>query len=449
MKITLNDEQASALEIIKDQKQYGIFFDMGVGKTALMLALIEYLVFDKLELSRILIIAPATVANELEVWQDEIKKWDNYNYFDYVCLKGTQKCRKKKLQSHNHSITIMSDSLIEWWSNEYENLDMFDMIIIDESSRFKSPKSIKFKKLASMINLEKHRVYLLSGTPIPNGLEDIWSQIFLLDKGQRLGKSYYKFIDMFFNTFGYRRFISKANKQIVYDLIGNICVFASSDKIKLPPKTEEKIMLDFTPEKLRIFKNFENEYILQTEEAEIAVLSKQILINKCLQLANGCIYSDKEQHFLTFDDSKLEFVKSYNESHPDENILVFYCYRFDKGRLMQLKGARAIEDVDSKNAWNAGKIKLGIISPYSFQYGGNLQQGGATIIWFGLMWGLENYLQSNKRIWRQGQTKPVKIMYLMIRDTWDDFVYKTLITKEIDQTSFLNYIDMKAKELKL
>lgn len=447
MNIKLNDEQVKTLEIIKKQRHYGIFFDMGVGKTALMLQLIEYLVFDKLELSRILIIAPATVANELEVWQDEIKKWDNYNYFDYVCLKGTQQKRKQKLQSHHHSITIMSDALISWWAEEYGNLDMFDMIIIDESSRFKSPTAVKFKKLSSMIDLERHRVYLLSGTPVPNGLEDIWSQIYLLDKGQRLGKSFYKFIDMFFTTFGYRRFISKANKQIVYELIENICVFASSDNLKLPPKSEEKIMLNFTPEKLRIYKNFEAEYFLEMQETEIAVLSKQNLINKCLQLANGCVYSDKEQHYLTFDDSKLNFVRDYSESHPDENILVFYCYRFDKARLLNLKGAKAIEDTKSKNEWNEGKIKLGIISPYSFQYGGNLQQGGATIIWFGLMWGLENYLQSNKRIWRQGQTKAVKIMYLMIQNTWDDFVYKALISKELDQNTLLEYIDLKAKEV--
>ena len=185
MKITLNKEQQSALDIIKDRRHYGIFFDMGVGKTALMLSLIEHLAFDKLEISNVLIIAPASVANKLTVWQDEIKKWDNFGYFDYHDLSGTRKKRMEKLQTSKPSITIMIDALVTWWKEEYGHFNMFDMIIVDESSRFKSAKAKRFKALAKMIDLEKHRVYLLSGTPVPNGWEDMWSQIFLLDKGSK------------------------------------------------------------------------------------------------------------------------------------------------------------------------------------------------------------------------------------------------------------------------
>lgn len=445
MQIELNEDQKSALEIIKHQKQYGVFFDMGVGKTALMLALIEHLAFDKLEISNILIIAPASVANELTVWQDEIKKWDNYAYFDYFDLSGTQKKRIEKLERYRSSITIMSDALITWWYNTYHNLDMFDMIIIDESSRFKSAQAKRFKTLAKMINIDHHRVYLLSGTPVPNGWEDIWSQIFLLDKGKRLGTSFWKFLDNFFVTYGYRRYLSKANREYILSLIDDICVFASSEKIKLPPKTEEKVYFKFSPDKQRVFNDFKNEYIMELQNEEISVLSKQILINKCLQLSNGCIYYDKEGHYREFDNTKLDYVRQYSEEHPDENILVFYCYRFDKERLLKLPGAKAIDDNKSKNEWNEGKIKLGIISPFGFQYGGNLQQGGSTIIWFGLMWGLENYLQSNKRIWRQGQKRAVKIIYLLMAHTWDDYVYKCVITKEIDQKDFLDRIDIKGK----
>lgn len=443
MKITLNKEQANALEIIKDQKQYGIFFDMGVGKTALMLSLIEYLAFDKLEVSNILIVAPASVANKLTVWQDEIKKWENFDYFDYFDLSGTKAKREEKLREHNSSITIMSDALITWWYEEYGNLDMFDMIIVDESSRFKSAKAKRFKTLAKMIKLDKHRVYLLSGTPVPNGWEDIWSQIYLLDKGTRLGASYWKFLDNYFLTFNYKRMLTKENKKVIMDKIKDICVFASSENIKLPNLTEEKIYLEFTPEKQDLFNKFKNEYIFTYEKEEITVLSKQILINKCLQLSNGCIYNDKEGNYKVFDDGKLDYVRKYSEEHPEENILVFYSYKFDKQRLLTLPGAEAINDVESKDKWNRGEIKIGVISPYSFQYGGNLQFGGYTIIWFGLLWGLENYLQSNKRIYRQGQTHDVKIMYLLTKNTWDDYVYKCVVAKEINQKDFLQSIDIK------
>jgi SNF2 family DNA or RNA helicase len=443
MKIILNTEQDNALEIIKEKKHYGIFFDMGVGKTALMLSLIEYLAFDKLDISNVLIIAPASVANKLTVWQDEIQKWDNFDYFDYHDLSGTKEKRMNKIQTSRPSITIMSDSLVTWWYDEYKNFKMFDMIIIDESSRFKSPQAKRFKALAKMIDLEKHRVYLLSGTPVPNGWEDIWSQMFLLDKGQRLGTSFWKFLDNYFLTFNYKRMLSKENKNYIMQLIKDICVFASSDNIVLPKLTEEKIYLDFTPEKQQLFNTFKNDYIFSFEKEEISVLSKQILINKCLQLSNGCIYNDKEGNYTIFDNSKLDFVRKYSEEHPEENILVFYSYKFDKKRLLELPGAEAINDVDSKNKWNRGEIKIGVISPYSFQYGGNLQYGGYTIIWFGLLWGLENYLQSNKRIYRQGQTHDVKIMYLMTKNTWDDYVYKCVVTKEINQKDFLNAIDIK------
>lgn len=443
MRITLNQEQQSALEIIKDKRHYGIFFDMGVGKTALMLSLIEYLAFDKLEISSVLIIAPASVANKLTVWQDEIQKWENFSFFDYHDLSGTRKKRMEKITGKKPSITIMSDALVNWWYEEYGNLDMFDMIIVDESSRFKSAKAKKFKRLAKMIKRPLHRVYLLSGTPVPNGWQDIWSQMFLLDKGERLGTSYWKFLDNYFLTYGYKRVLTKANKQYILQLIKDICVFASSENIKLPKLIEKKIYLEFTSDKQQLFNQFKNDYIFNYKDEEISVLSKQILINKCLQLSNGCIYNDKEGNYTVFDNSKLEWVKKYSAMHPEENILVFYSFKFDKNRLLSLDGAELINDVESKNRWNEGKIKIGVISPYSFQYGGNLQYGGYTIIWFGLLWGLENYLQSNKRIYRQGQKHDVKIMYLLTKNTWDDYVYKVVVTKEVNQKDFLDKIDIK------
>jgi SNF2 family DNA or RNA helicase len=446
MKITLNEDQQDALEIIKDKRHYGIFFDMGVGKTALMLALIEYLVFDKLEVSNVLIIAPASVANKLNVWQDEIKKWENFAYFDFHDLSGTAKERVEKISNKKSSITIMSDALVDWWFETYGNLNAFDMIIVDESSRFKSAKAKRFKRLAKMIDLQKHRVYLLSGTPVPNGLEDVWSQIFLMDKGQRLGTSFWKFIDTYFMVFNYRKVLNKQNREFILNQIKDICVFASSDKIELPKKIEQKVYFKFNEEKQKTFDDFEKNYIMNLGKEEISVLSKQILINKCLQLANGCVYHDTEGNYTMFDDAKLKFVEKYSAEHPEENILVFYSFKFDKTRLLKLPQARAIENAEDKNDWNAGKIKLGIISPYSFQYGGNLQYGGYTIIWFGLMWNLENYLQSNKRIWRQGQKHDVKIMYLMMEDTWDDYVFKAVVTKEVNQQDFLDKIDMRRKE---
>lgn len=444
MIIDLNDNQKEILEIIKEQKkQYGIFFDMGVGKTALILSLIEYIVFDKLENLKVLIIAPAMVANVLRVWQEEIQKWENFNYFDFYLLNGTQDVRKKKLATKDCSITIMSDGLIDWWYKEFGHLDMYDMIVIDESSRFKSPKAKRFKYLSKMVDPEIHRIYLLSGTPVPKGWQDIWAQIYLLDKGKRLGKSYWKFLDSYFSTFGYKVYLTKNNRIMILDQIKDICVFADSKKINLPKKTEKKIYLKFPYEKQKTFDYFKKTYLLELEEEEINVMSKQILINKCLQLSNGCVYHGKQGEYSYFDDTKLQFVKKYSEDHPQENILVAYPFKFDKKRLLELPGAKAIQDIDSIKLWNEGKIKLGIISPFSFQYGGNLQFGGHTIIWFGLIWALENYLQLNKRLHRQGQKHEVKVLYVLMENTWDDYVYKCVVSKELSQEEFLQNIHIR------
>jgi SNF2 family DNA or RNA helicase len=442
MQIELTEEQKNVLEIIKEKKQFGIFLDMGVGKTALILSLIEHIVFDKLEELRTLIIAPATVANQLQVWQEEIKKWENFSYFDYTDMSGTEKKRVEKL-SNNNSITIMSDALVVWWFETYGNLDDFDMIIIDESSRFKSHKSKKFKRLASMIRPEKQRIYELSGTPVPNGWQDIWSQIYLLDKGERLGKSYWKYIDRHFTTFGYRKYLKKIERLKISKQIEDICVFADSSQLKLPKRTEEKIMLNFPKEKQQKFDEFEGEYFLEIEKEEIAVLSKQILINKCLQLSNGCIYHGHTKKYKIFDDSKIEYVKKYRKENPEENILISYPFRFDKHRLLELDGAEAIEKYEDVQRWNRKEIKVGIISPYSFQFGGNLQYGGYTLMWFGLVWNLELFLQLNKRLHRPGQTHEVKIFYIMMKNTWDEYVYKTVVTKEISQGEFLKNINIK------
>lgn len=451
MKITLNEKQTKTLEIIKKQRHYGVFFDMSVGKTALILSLIEYIAFDKLEKLRTLVIAPANVANELTVWQDEIEKWENYRYFDYINYSGTEKKRIKLVESNSKgSIAIMSDALLDWWFKKYGNLDMFDMIVIDESSRFKSHKTVRFKRLAKMIDLKKHRVYLLSGTPTPNGWEGIWSQMYLLDKGERLGKSFWGFIDRYFIPFKYRNYLPVENKKIILDLIKDICIFADSKGIKIPPKKEIKIFLKLPQEKKKQFDSFKRNYILEFSNKEVTALSKQILINKCLQLSNGCVYYDKFGNFQVFDNTKLNFVKEYSEEHPEENILVFYPFKFDKKRLLELPGAEEIIDRKSKDKWNSGKIKLGIISPFSFQFGGNLQTGGYTIIWFGLVWALEAYLQGNKRLHRQGQKHEVKILYLLTEDTWDDYVYQCVVSKEKSQNEFLDYLNinkLKEKEI--
>lgn len=439
--ITLRETQRTAFERCKDEKRFGIFFDMNVGKTATMLALIDYLVFETLEIDRILIVAPPSVINKSKVWQKEIMKWKNFNFFDFIELNGTPEERIKKHENNKNTIALMSDALITWYESEYGDFSDFDMIIIDESSRFKSHTSKKFKSMARMIN-KKQRIYLLSGTPMPNGHADLWSQMYLLDGGERLENNYYRFLNKYaYYVNEYKFVFLKETKKFLNERVADICMFADGSDIKMPEKEEHIVMLKWDDEKDKIYTNFKREYVLELEQGDLSVFSITALLNKTLQLANGCVYVDKELNYEIFDDTKLKWVENFSKT-MEQNALVFYLFKFDKVRLLKIPGAREIKTSQDVDDWNAGKIKLGIISPYSFQYGGNLQYGGSNVIWFGLLWGLENFLQSNRRVWRYGQKHKVNIYYLLMENTNDFIVYRRLIAKDIEEQEFLDTIKL-------
>lgn len=439
--ITLRETQRTAFERCKDEKRFGIFFDMNVGKTATMLALIDYLVFETLEIDRILIVAPPSVINKSKVWQKEIMKWKNFNFFDFIELNGTPEERIKKHENNKNTIALMSDALITWYESEYGDFSDFDMIIIDESSRFKSHTSKKFKSMARMIN-KKQRIYLLSGTPMPNGHADLWSQMYLLDGGERLENNYYRFLNKYaYYVNEYKFVFLKETKKFLNERVADICMFADGSDIKMPEKEEHIVMLKWDDEKDKIYTNFKREYVLELEQGDLSVFSITALLNKTLQLANGCVYVDKELNYEIFDDTKLKWVENFSKT-MEQNALVFYLFKFDKVRLLKIPGAREIKTSQDVDDWNAGKIKLGIISPYSFQYGGNLQYGGSNVIWFGLLWGLENFLQSNRRVWRYGQKHKVNIYYLLMENTNDFVVYRRLIAKDIEEQEFLDTIKL-------
>lgn len=292
MKITLNELQQAVYDIIVEEQTFGVFLDMGVGKTALMLSLIDYLVYERMEMDgNILIIAPKGVSNKTQVWQEEIKKWQNFNFFNYVELHGTPQKREQLFEQNNKgNIFIMSDGLLSWWRETYGNLLMFDMVIVDESSRFKSHKSQRFKDLAAMTNPKYQRIYLLSGTPIPNGYQDLWSQMYLLDRGERLNKSYWSYLGQYFQKYKFKVYLTKATKQVILEKVRDKCVFADNT-LSLPPIKHEKVLLNFDREMLMKYRYFEEQYIFElANKKDVSVLDARTLVNKCLQLANGSVY---------------------------------------------------------------------------------------------------------------------------------------------------------------
>lgn len=437
--ITLTDIQKNVLNTIKDKRSFGIFLDMGVGKTALVLSLIDYLMFEKLEDINALIILPAQVGKVFQVWQKEIQKWENFKYIDFTLIEGNASKRKKIIAEKKSSITIISNNLVGWLS-ENTDFNRYNVLIIDESSEYKSHKTNRFKELAKLIN--KQRVYLLSGTPTPKNWQDIWSQIYLLDKGKRLSLNFYHFRNTYFYEFKQYRWAMKQNaKQQIIDSIKDIACFSDGEQ-DLPKLNLKPIFLQFSQDRQKIFNDMKNNFVAEWEESEVTALSTATMINKCLQLSNGMCYLN-DSSYTFFDDTKIKWLDSFIKTEKD-NVLVFYIYRFDKERIMKIKGARAIETVQDVDDWNAGKIKLGVISPHSLKFGGNMQYGGHTIVWFGLTWNLLEFLQSNKRVWRRGQPHhEVNIYYLMMSNTYDLYVYKNLVEKSISQEELLNALKIK------
>ena len=441
MYIKLKEHQERALELCKKNRQFGVFFDMGTGKTAVLLSLVDYLVFDKLEVKSVLIIAPSQVINRSKVWQEEMKKWKNFEFFDYMELSGDPTTRIEKKEK-GFTIHLISDVLIVWYKKTYGHLNDYDMIIVDESARFKNPTAKKFKALSEMIDLQKHRIYLLTGTPTPNGYDDLWSQIYLLDKGKRLGKSFRTYQAIYsFQVSKYKYVYSKASIETIKETVNDICIFGENIK-GLPPKIEHRVMLSFTEDKKKKYNDFVNSYILELKEGEITVFSKQELLNKCLQLANGNVYVDNKLNYEVFDNTKWRWCYNFLKNNPEKNVLIYYNFKSDKEQLLKLPNARAIMTYKDVKDWNDGKIKAGIISPFSFQYGANLQQGGYTVIWYGLVWSLENFLQANRRLWRFGQTHQVDVYYLLMIDTYHLGVYETLVKKNKTQRDFLESIKL-------
>ena len=333
------------------------------------------------------------------------------------------------------------------------------MVVIDESSSFKSHSAKRFKSLAS-IKPHIKRIVELTGTPSPNGLMDLWSQIYLLDKGERLGQYYTHFRDRYFDP-------GRRGRDVIYQYdpkdgaadavlskISDICIsMKASDYLQLPDCIVHDIPVELDAKAKKAYDELEKKMVLSLPDGDIAVASAAALSNKLQQLANGALYDDDHQVHLVHD-CKIEAFMELIEQLHGQHALVFYNFKHDKDRLMtalsksklrvrEFTGAR--EEID----WNAGKIDVLLAHPASTAYGLNLQDGGHHIIWFGLNWSLELYQQANKRLHRQGQKEPVIIHQLICTGTRDEDLVEALGDKDASQEKVLESLKARIKKWRL
>lgn len=434
----LHEYQRKGVEFIKEKKRVFMLLGLGLGKTVTTLTAVSDLL-DSFTVNKVLVIAPLRVANS--VWPSEVNEWSHLKYLKVNVATGSERKRIGALSSTCDIVTINREN-IKWLVDFYGKDWPFDCVVVDESSSFKNNSSQRFKALKKVLP-ETDYMIALTGTPSPNGLLDLWSQVFLLDFGVALGRTMTMYKQRFFEAdyMGYKFTPKSGSADKIHDLIRPFTLSMSAeDYLDVPDRIDSSIVIDLPVKILAKYKEFERDLILEVQEKELEAQSAAVLANKLLQWCNGATYTDEHKNWITLHDEKLKALTELVEENSGENMLVAYNYKTDLIRLQkQFPDAVVLDKEQSTiDRWNNGNIPMLLAHPASAGHGLNLQKGGSMLVWFGLTWSLELYQQFNGRLHRQGQTKPVRVVHIVARDCIDERVIDVLSDKDATQKDLLN-----------
>ena len=444
MKYQPHEYQKRATQFIIDNRYCALFLDMGLGKTVSTLTAIDVLKNDYLEIDKVLVIAPKSVA--LNTWSGETAKWDHLRKLRISVAMGTAAQRTKAIE-RDADIYVTNRDNVKWIVDYFKKEPWpFDTVVLDESSSFKNPSSQRFKALRK-IRPQLRRVIELTGTPSPNGLMDLWPQIWLLDMGERLGRTLGSYRSEFFTA-------GRRNGAVVYDWIARpgarqriskrladiSMSMQASDYLNMPDVIDGGLTLALPPDEMRDYQAFQKEQLMQLDNTDIEAVTAAALTNKLLQYTGGALYDD-QHNWHEVSTAKLEALQDIVES-TDESVLIYYQYQSEKDRILKMlpDAVTFTGEPELLESWNAGKIRLMLAHPASVAYGLNMQAGGHIIVWYTPTWNLELYMQANARLHRQGQTKPVVIYHLIAAGTIDERVMQALNCKNGSQAALLKHI---------
>lgn len=440
MKYKAHDYQQFATEFVLEHPYCGLILDMGLGKSVITLTALWDLVLDRFDCGRVLVIAPKRVAED--TWPKELAKWDHLKGLTYSLVMGSEKQRREALQKRAFLYIINRENVAWLVDNCQWN---FDTVVIDELSSFKSSKAQRFRALKKVRPLVK-RVIGLTGTPSPNSLIDLWPQIYLLDMGQRLGRFITHYRERFFVP-------DKRNREMVYsykpregaedriyELIGDICIsMKATDHLNMPPLISNRVEVSLGQQERKVYDALRKDMIVKLKDGEIDAVNAASLSGKLLQMAGGAVY-DTEGRTLRIHDKKLDVLEDLIEAANGKPLLVAYWYKHERDRIQERFRVREILTTKDIDDWNAGRIPVALLHPAAVGHGINLQQGGSTLIWFGLTWSLELYQQTNARLWRQGQQHAVVIQHLVTTGTHDEDVMRALERKDMGQAALIEAV---------
>ncbi len=438
LRTDLHNYQERAIKFIKSTERCALFLDMGLGKTVSTLTAISDLQ-DQMEIHKALVIAPLRVANS--VWDHEAKLWKHLRHLKVQVCTGTERERLTALHRDADIYTINREN-VPWLVKQYGKKWPFDCVIIDESSSFKNPTSQRFKALRKILPFTNYMV-LLTGTPVPNGLLDIWSQIYLLDGGTALGRTMTAYKQRFFEAdyMGYKYTPRAGADVLIHNAIASkVLSMKGEDYLELPDRLNLNEYVELPPAIMQTYKDFERELLLELATGEVVeALTAAVLANKLLQFSSGAVYTDEHKNWKEVHTVKLDALADLIEQNEGECILVAYNFKTDLERLQQRfpKAQVLDQNPNTVTRWNNGEIPLLLAHPASSSHGLNLQHGGTMIVWFCLSWSLEYYQQFNGRLHRQGQSKPVRIIHIVARDTIDERIVLVLNEKGITQDALL------------
>lgn len=442
--------QKYSIDKIIENKKYGLFLDMGLGKTVSTLTAFNDL--QLLDTEKMLVIAPLNVAKD--TWADEIEKWEHLNHLRVSKILGTPKQRISAIQKEA-DIYITNKENTKWLCEYFKKEWPFDMVVIDELSTFKNPSSQRFKAIKKKLPLIK-RFVGLTGTPSPNSLLDLWAQVYLLDRGKRLETAFSRYREKYFKATHqvsdhvYNWELREGSEEAIYKQIDDICLsMKAKDYLTMPERIDNKQTVSLSIKERKYYDELEKYYILESEEdGTIVAQSGASLSQKLLQLSNGAVYTDDED-VRHIHDRKLDKLEEIIEESQGQPILVFYNFKHDKDRILErFKEVITLDTEGYKDKWDSGKVKILLAHPASAGHGLNLQQGGHIIVWFGLTWSLELYQQANARLYRQGQKHTTIIHHIMTENTIDQRVYEALQNKELTQEELMKAIKARIEQYK-
>lgn len=452
----LHKYQVQGVEHIKNNPECALFLDMGLGKTVTTLTAVADLI-EYFEVTKVLIVAPKRVSEV--TWGDEIENWSHLRNLRISVIAGTPKQRVAAAHADADIYTIGRDNLV-WLLEHFGGVKVpYDCIVVDELSSFKNHASERFKAMKK-IRRHANRIIGLTGTPAPNGLIDLWAQMFVIDGGARLGKSITDYRANYFKpgaqnggiVYNYKP--RENTEQVLSDKIADITLSMKAvDYLDMPEVSYLYDKVELSDDEYAAYKEFEKEQVLAMfdemgDEKMITAMSAAALSNKLRQFASGALY-DADHNIIKVGDAKIEMLVEMVEALNGSPVLIAYNFIHEAERI--LKALSKLKPVriggDSKadattviKDWNAGKIKVLLAHPASVGHGLNLQKSGNNIIWFGVTWNLELYQQFNARLWRQGQTKPVFIHHLCAKGTIDERVIEALQGKAYTQNKLIDAI---------